>query len=232
MKTLLIAVFFALFASSVLAQPVAPRILSPIAAATQTPIFSWNKVSSATWYYLWVNNAAGRTVVQTWFMTTAVCGGSICSVAPGMFTGDTYTWWVEAYDSTGYAWSSSLTFYTTIVSPTSFRTFISTQLGDLANQANIFISQYPTNTVFSLGTFIVLPYNGVGYQNYALSLMAGGIGPSTGTFISIIASPDSRLGYLDNSVSYLTASNPTKTFSVGNTVGLPDGSWAVSVMGK
>jgi hypothetical protein len=108
--------------------PSATTLLSPTGAiGTQTPTYTWSRVSSSTWYYLWVQNAGGTPVIQTWYTAASVCGTSTCSITPAvtLAAGNTHTWMVETYNGLGYGpWSTSLMFTpktpaaTTLVSPT------------------------------------------------------------------------------------------------------------------
>ena len=79
---------------------------------THTPIYAWNQVSNASWYYLWVNGPSGP-VIQQWYTTAqASCNGSTCSVPPvTALPGGTYNWWVMTHNSTGDGpWSIAMTF--------------------------------------------------------------------------------------------------------------------------
>ncbi len=75
-----------------------------------TPTFSWQKVSGATWYYLWVNNSSGN-IYKQWYPSSSVCGSTTCSVTPISISPGSHRWWVQTYGSGVYGpWSSSLTF--------------------------------------------------------------------------------------------------------------------------
>jgi hypothetical protein len=108
--------------------PPATTLQSPRGSiGTQTPTFSWTRVTEATWYYVWVSNAGGAAVVQAWFSATSVCDRLTCSVTPAatLDAGNRHTWWVETYGGFGYGpWSTGLSFtptaptMTTLISPT------------------------------------------------------------------------------------------------------------------
>jgi secreted trypsin-like serine protease len=89
-------------------------LISPTnSIGTNNPGYTWNEVSGATWYYLWVDGPSGN-VIQTWYTAAqANCNGSTCSVAnatPGLSTGS-HTWWIQTYNSVGYGpWSDPMTF--------------------------------------------------------------------------------------------------------------------------
>jgi uncharacterized repeat protein (TIGR03803 family) len=101
--------------------PPATTLLSPSGAiGTQSPTYTWTTVSSATWYYLWVANAGGAPVIQTWYTAASVCNTSTCAVTPAitLAAGNMHTWWVETYDSLGFGpWSTSLSFTPTVTVP-------------------------------------------------------------------------------------------------------------------
>jgi hypothetical protein len=118
--------------------PPAATLLSPMGSiGTQTPTFSWTRVSSATWYYLWVQNAGGTLVIQTWYTAASLCNSFTCSVtaAVALAVGNTHTWWVETYDGLGYGpWSTGLSFMPTI--PTT--TTLSSPTGSVATTTPTF----------------------------------------------------------------------------------------------
>src|SRR6202022_3066187 len=94
--------------------PPATTLISPAGAiGTQTPTYRWSKVSSASWYYLWVQNQGGVPVIQAWYTGASLCNMSTCSVTPAvtLAAADTHTWSVETWDGFGYGpWSTSLSF--------------------------------------------------------------------------------------------------------------------------
>ncbi len=103
----------------------------------QTPTYTWDKVSSSTWYYLWVQNAAGTPLIQTWYTSASVCGTSTCSVTPAvaLAVGNTHTWWVLTYNPLAYGpWSTSLSF--TPTTPTA--TTLTSPTGSVANTTPTF----------------------------------------------------------------------------------------------
>ena len=72
MMTLHLSVFLAIIAycSVTLGAgiPVKATLSVPINETTETkPTYIWNLAPSATWYYLWVNDASGKAVVQKWY---------------------------------------------------------------------------------------------------------------------------------------------------------------------
>jgi hypothetical protein len=77
--------------------------------ATLTPTFTWNKVSMATWYRLYVKGPYG-VVQDQWHQAVNICGVTTCSVSdPTLERGD-HIWWVQTYNSAGYGPWKSATF--------------------------------------------------------------------------------------------------------------------------
>jgi hypothetical protein len=88
--------------------PAAPTLISPSGATSTTmPSYSWNAVSTATDYYLWVDGPSGN-VLKQWYVSSSVCSGSTCSVTPNVTLGSGgHTWWVQARNSAGTGpWSA------------------------------------------------------------------------------------------------------------------------------
>jgi hypothetical protein len=108
-------------ATAASAAPPATTLISPSGTISTTmPTYTWNTVSEATWYYLWVNDPSGTPVIQTWYTSSAAsCGSTTCSVTPAVtVSAGMYTWWVQTWNSTGFGpWSTGLTF-TTPTAPT------------------------------------------------------------------------------------------------------------------
>ena len=91
-----------------------------------TPVYTWNQVSGAAWYYLWVNGPNGNVIKQWYTSAQANCNGSTCSVTPTTALGSgSHTWWIQTYNAAGYGqWSAAMSFTptppggATLVSPT------------------------------------------------------------------------------------------------------------------
>jgi hypothetical protein len=97
-------------------KPGATTLIAPNSSTTDTtPTYSWNAVSGADWYFLWVNNPSGTTVIKQWFQASTACSGGTCSATPATGLGlGTHRWWVQTYNTAGYGpWSSGLNFTTT-----------------------------------------------------------------------------------------------------------------------
>jgi len=95
--------------------PPAATLISPSGTITDsTPIYTWNAVPTATWYYLWVDDSTGNRI-KHWYTSAQVgcsSGTSTCSVTPGtVLNSGSGTWWIQTYNSSGYGpWSSGKNF--------------------------------------------------------------------------------------------------------------------------
>jgi hypothetical protein len=96
--------------------PGAATLISPSGAiSTKSPTYTWNAVSSSTWYLLWVNDAASNAKIQQWYTAAqAGCGsgGGTCSVTPSVTLASGATqWWIQTWNSAGYGpWSTAMSF--------------------------------------------------------------------------------------------------------------------------
>jgi hypothetical protein len=100
------------FSTTVIPLPGAATLTSPTGTiGTNTPVYTWNKVAEASWYYLWVNDTTGN-IFKQWYDASVICGASTCSVtAPAPLASGSYSWWVRTWNSTGYGpWSTKLDF--------------------------------------------------------------------------------------------------------------------------
>jgi len=87
-----------------------------------TPTYTWDAVSSATWYYLWVNGPSGSPVIRQWCTAEqAGCatGTGTCAVTPATtLTRGSHTWWIQTYNNAGYGpWSAGMSFTVTNTPP-------------------------------------------------------------------------------------------------------------------
>ena len=93
--------------------PGAPTLTSPSGPGqSTTPTYSWNAVADADDYYLWVNNAAGVAVVQSWHSAASACSAATCSVTDATPLARGYhTWWIQARNGSGTGpWSAGMGF--------------------------------------------------------------------------------------------------------------------------
>ncbi|HJR80936.1 MAG TPA: choice-of-anchor Q domain-containing protein [Anaerolineales bacterium] len=110
--------------------PTAPGVatlVSPSGAITDTkPAYTWNEVSDATYYYLWVKRPSGDAIKQ-WYQTGNVCNSGICSVEHPLALGaGAHTWWIQTWNSSGYGpWSSGMNFSVTLPPPPGMATPVS-----------------------------------------------------------------------------------------------------------
>jgi hypothetical protein len=82
--------------------------------STATPTYTWSAVSSAAWYYLWVNSN-GTPMIQTWYTAAQVACGSgmgTCSVTPNtVLAQGSGQWWIQTWNDVGYGpWSEAMSF--------------------------------------------------------------------------------------------------------------------------
>jgi RHS repeat-associated protein len=96
--------------------PPPPTLISPTGTVysngtTVNPTYTWNKVTTATQYRLYVHNGTA-SVVDTWYNSSAICSGSTCSATPAaQLPAGTYTWKVQSKNTSGTSgWSLVLTF--------------------------------------------------------------------------------------------------------------------------
>jgi len=93
--------------------PAAASLNTPNGVTTSNPTYNWDKVSAATWYYIYIQGPSGNLVHADWYSSATACGMSTCSIAgatPGLTSGQ-YRWWIQTWNSVGYGpWSSGLNF--------------------------------------------------------------------------------------------------------------------------
>jgi hypothetical protein len=79
-----------------------------------TPTYIWRSVSTALWYYLWVDDSTSNKIQQWYSATEAGCasGTGTCSVIPSTVLAlGSGRWWVIAWNADGYGpWSSGMFF--------------------------------------------------------------------------------------------------------------------------
>jgi hypothetical protein len=90
-------------------------LVSPLGALNaNTPTYTWNAVSNATWYYLWVNDNTGTRIQQWCKAADAGCssGAGTCSLTPEpAIAAGAARWWIQTWNSAGYGpWSDSMAF--------------------------------------------------------------------------------------------------------------------------
>jgi hypothetical protein len=82
---------------------------------TNAPNYTWNAVSEAASYYLWVNDSNGNRIKQWYSAAEAGCGGGTgtCSVwSETALANGSARWWIQTYNAYGYGpWSSAMDFW-------------------------------------------------------------------------------------------------------------------------
>jgi hypothetical protein len=94
----------------------APSLIGPTVSSATLPTFTWNAVSGADHYDIWVQDMRTGVVLRQ----TTVNGTTWAPAGP-LAQGDPYSWWVRAVNNTDVAgsWSSSLSFtVATLAMPT------------------------------------------------------------------------------------------------------------------
>ena len=104
-------------------KPPATTLVSPSGTiSTTTPTYTWNAVSTATWYLLQVNvNTPNHSVIYQWYTAAEVgcsSGTGTCSITPATaLLNGAYTWWVLTNNTAGDGtWSSGMTCTVSVVS--------------------------------------------------------------------------------------------------------------------
>jgi hypothetical protein len=85
--------------------PGAPTSIGPSgSSAPAFPTYSWNRVSAASWYYLWVQPTGGSPVVLKWLQAHEVCNATTCAATPvvSLSSGQSYQFWVQTWNDEGY----------------------------------------------------------------------------------------------------------------------------------
>ncbi len=80
---------------------------------TKTPTYSWNAVSAATWYILWVDDSTGPRIRQWYPSANVGCGAGTgtCAITPSTaLNSGAGRWWIQTWNSTGDTLSSPLSF--------------------------------------------------------------------------------------------------------------------------
>jgi hypothetical protein len=91
--------------------PGATTLVSPKGTISiSLPTYTWNRLSSSTEYYLWINSSSGNIFKQWYPSTATLCPGTTCSVKPDLpLEKGAYTWWIQTKNSTGEGlWSQAL----------------------------------------------------------------------------------------------------------------------------
>jgi YVTN family beta-propeller protein len=93
-----------------------------------TPIYTWEAVTGATWYELWVADSTQYPKIDIWYTAAGVgcAGGGTCYVSPSVpLAQGPATWWIQWWgDWIGYGtWSNGMAF--TVSGPSTMATLVS-----------------------------------------------------------------------------------------------------------
>lgn len=102
--------------STGLTLPSAATLVSPDGDTENPVTFTWEAVSDATYYYVWVEDDSGAGQIKTWY-TAADCGcgsgESQCSITTdGSLDAGDYTWYIQTWNDIGFGYWSSGTDFT------------------------------------------------------------------------------------------------------------------------
>jgi hypothetical protein len=131
--------------------PGKPILTSPDGSiGTSNPIYTWNEVSGATWYYLWVDGSSGNVIKKWYTSDQANCDGTTCSidnVTPNLSAGN-YTWWIQTWNEGGYGpWSEAMNFTLT---PPGKATLVSPSATTATNTPSYTWNEAPGSTWYYL----------------------------------------------------------------------------------
>ena len=95
--------------------PGAATLVSPNGSiTTNNPTYTWNKISAATWYNLYVSGPSGYVFTQ-WYHSEPSAVPAQCSIANATTLGaGEHRWWIQTWNGTGgYGpWSTGMSFTT------------------------------------------------------------------------------------------------------------------------
>ena len=82
--------------------------------STATPAFTWQAVSGATEYQLWVNDASQQARINATYSAAAAgcpAGTGTCTISPAVtLAPGAALWWIRTSNAAGGAWSAGLAF--------------------------------------------------------------------------------------------------------------------------
>jgi hypothetical protein len=94
--------------------PGAATLISPNGnIETTNPTYTWEEVSEATSYYLWVDGPTASGIIQQWYTAgQANCNGTTCSVTPSTtLSSGAHIWWIQTWSEAGFGpWSDRMDF--------------------------------------------------------------------------------------------------------------------------
>ncbi len=109
------------FNSTIPAVPAAAVLSAPKGniLTDYNPTYTWTKVTTATYYRLYVSGPSG-VVLDQWYQASGICSDvdSKCKVVSPTLAGGAYAWYVQTYNPSGYGpWSNN-------TQPTNFSTTV------------------------------------------------------------------------------------------------------------
>ena len=83
--------------------------------SSNSPTYTWNAVSTASWYLLYVSDSKTQAKINQWYKSAdAGCGSGTgtCAVMPGAtLAAGACLWWIQTWNDAGYGpWSDALSF--------------------------------------------------------------------------------------------------------------------------
>ncbi|NDJ59480.1 MAG: S8 family serine peptidase [Chloroflexi bacterium] len=83
--------------------PAATTLISPLGTTVETsPLFSWDEVFGADWYYMELYDGSGALAASAWFDQTQVCNNGVCTADPGVnLVVGNYTWFIQTWNAAG-----------------------------------------------------------------------------------------------------------------------------------
>jgi hypothetical protein len=93
--------------------PGAVTLIAPSGNISETkPSYTWNVVTEASWYRLYVRKGSSGSVHDQWYHAPEVSSDSTCAVSTqtSLCSGE-HTWWVQTWNENGYGpWSEGMEF--------------------------------------------------------------------------------------------------------------------------
>jgi hypothetical protein len=105
------------------AAPGKATLVSPTGTiSTASPTYTWNAVSTASWYLLYVSDSTTQGKINQWYKAAdAECGSGTgtCSATPSTsLAGGSCQWWIQTYNDYGYGpWSDAMSFSVNVGGP-------------------------------------------------------------------------------------------------------------------
>ena len=133
--------------------PIAATLVSPKGTISDpTPSYTWNAVSNATWYYLWVKNDTGPVFKKWYKAVDAQCSGGTgqCKITPAKnLANGKHTWWIQTWNSNGYGqWSNSMIFTITGAGEPPVATTLVSPIGTISERTPTYVWKAVSNSTW------------------------------------------------------------------------------------